>query len=372
MIKVTEKLEAVNNGGIEAFTFKTTFLIKNSELDISYYTDNKPSTNKYDSELAALGRSLTVTSAETKGFGKLVKKLRLWRSFSRFCKGQGVAAAHIHMSDPLDIIEGMAASAAGAKQVILHSHSGGRVGIGGLKKLAFSVCRMLSGSRKYKLLACSEAAGRFMFGRNDFTVVRNGVDTGKLSYDPELRRNERDRLGISDSFAVGNVGRLCGNKNQSFLLDVFAELMKLRENSVLVIAGDGELSESLKQKANALGISDKVMFLGAVDNVSPLYQALDCFVFPSLSEGLGIAAVEAQTAGLVTVCSDGVPRETGITELCSFMPLSASPKEWAEHIISRTSEYERKSFADEVRAAGYDIKDTAKQLEKIYLSLAEE
>ena len=114
------------------------------------------------------------------------------------------------------------------------------------------------------------------------------------------------------------------------------------------------------------------MFLGAVDNVSPLYQALDCFVFPSLSEGLGIAAVEAQTAGLVTVCSDGVPRETGITELCSFMPLSASPKEWAEHIISRASGYERKSFADEVRAAGYDIKDTAKQLEKIYLSLAEE
>ena len=105
MIKVTEKLEAVNNGGIEAFTFKTTFLIKNSELDISYYTDNKPSTSKYDPELAELGRCLTVTSAETEGCGKLVKKLRLWRSFFRFCKKQGVAAAHIHMSDPLDIIE---------------------------------------------------------------------------------------------------------------------------------------------------------------------------------------------------------------------------------------------------------------------------
>ena len=144
------------------------------------------------------------------------------------------------------------------------------------------------------------------------------------------------------------------------------------ENSVLVIAGDGGLSESLNQKADALGISDKVMFLGSVDNVSPLYQALDCFVFPSLSEGLGIAAVEAQTSGLVTVCSDGVPKEAGITELCSFMPLAASPKEWAEHIISRTSDYERRSYADEVKAAGYDIKDTAKQLEKIYLSLAEE
>ena len=163
------------------------------------------------------------------------------------------------------------------------------------------------------------------------------------------------------------MGRLCGNKNQSFLLDVFAELMKLRENSVLVIAGDGELSESLKQKANTLGISHKVMFLGAVDDVSPLYQVLDCFVFPSLSEGLGIAAVEAQTSGLVTVCSDGVPKEAGITELCSFMPLTASPKEWAEHIISRASDYERRSYADEVKAAGYDIHDTARQLEEIYL-----
>ena len=211
-----------------------------------------------------------------------------------------------------------------------------------------------------------------MFGTKKFVLLKNGIDTSRFAFDAKIRKAERERLGIGDCFAVGNVGRLAPLKNHTFLLDVFAELLKLLEKSVLVIAGDGELSESLRQKANTLGISGKVMFLGSVDNVSPLYQALDCFVFPSLSEGLGIAAVEAQTSGLVTVCSDGVPKEAGITDLCSFMPLSASPKEWAEHISSRTSEYERKSYADEVRAAGYDIKDTAKQLEKVYLSLAEE
>ena len=95
---------------------------------------------------------------------------------------------------------------------------------------------------------------------------------------------------------------------------------------------------------------------------------MDIFVLPSLSEGISIVAIEAQTSGLPAVCSDGVPREAAVTELCSFMPLKSSAEKWAEHILEKVSAFERRSYAEEVKSAGYDIADTARQLEEIYLS----
>lgn len=372
MIKIVEKMKAVNNGGLETFTFKTSFLIKDPELDISYYTDTEPATAKYDNDCNALGRRIDISSAKTYGRSKLAGKLRLYKAFYHFCKKNKPDIVHVHMSSPLDLCEGAAASAAGIKNVILHSHSGGRPNVGLIKKTAFAVCRMIIKARNYRLLACSEAAAEFMFRKGKATIIKNGIMTDEFSYSNEVRNVQRLKLSASDFFIIGNVGRLCSNKNQGFLLDIFSEFLKIRSDSILVIAGDGELSDSLREKADALGISEKVVFCGSVDNVSDLYQAFDCFVFPSLSEGLGIAAIEAQTSGLITVCSDGVPKEAAVTELCSFMPLSASPKEWAEHILSECDGYERRSYAEEVKAAGYDINDTAKQLEEIYLSLAEE
>lgn len=369
MIKIVEKMKAVVNGGLEAFTFKTSFLIKNPQLDISYYTDIKPATAKYDNECSTLGRHINISSAKTSNCGKLTKKIRMYKAFYRFCKKNKPDIVHVHMSSPLDLLEGAAASAAGVKNIILHSHSGDRPNAGLIKRIAFAVCRMIIKTKDYRLLACSEAAAEFMFRKEKAVIIKNGIMTDEFSYSNEIRNAQRLKLSDSNPFIIGNVGRLCSNKNQSFLLDIFSEFLKTHSNSILVIAGDGELSDSLRKKAKALDISEKVVFCGSVDNVSALYQAFDCFVFPSLSEGLGIAAVEAQTSGLITVCSDGVPKEAAVTELCSFMPLSASPKEWAEHIISACNGYERRSYAEEIKAAGYDINDTAKQLEEIYLSL---
>ena len=368
MIKVLEKLKYINNGGIEAFVFGTleNFSDK-TEADV--FSDNPPQTSKFSDnatfKIYSPDRSCSFRLKPIRMFAKMT-------ALTGFVKNNHYDVIHIHMCRPYDAMYAVAARLGGNKRILLHSHFSRRNDELWAEKLLNAFFKKISRITASEFAACSEQAAEYMFGTKKFVLLKNGIDTSRFAFDAKIRKAERERLGIGDCFAVGNVGRLAPLKNHTFLLDVFAELLKLLENSVLVIAGDGGLSESLNQKADALGISDKVMFLGSVDNVSPLYQALDCFVFPSLSEGLGIAAVEAQTSGLVTVCSDGVPKEAGITELCSFMPLSASPKEWAEHIISRTSEYERKSYADEVRAAGYDIQDTAKQLEKIYLSLAEE
>ncbi|MBP0958277.1 MAG: glycosyltransferase [Oscillospiraceae bacterium] len=373
MIRVLEKLRSVTNGGIETFVFGISERLNDEDIKIEIYSDNKPESQKYEDIAKSCGIRLRGSGRDYKAVRiKPLRMLLKWVDFLKFIKQEHYDIIHLHMCRPYDILYAAAARLAGSRHIILHSHSSWRSDVSFPEKLADPFFRALSRKKGYHLAACSKQAAEYMFGDRSFVLLKNGIETDKFSYSPELRITERERLGIGDSFAVGNVGRLCEAKNQSFLLEIFAELLKLRQDSILIIAGDGELESRLKQKAEELKISEKVIFCGAVDNTSLLYQAMDCFVFPSNFEGLGIAAIEAQTAGLKTICSDGVPREAAVTELCSFMPLKASPKEWAEHIISECDGYVRRSYAKEVRTAGYDIADTAKQLEKIYRSLAEE
>lgn len=373
MIRVIEKLKAVNNGGIEAFVFNNTFLIRNTGIEIAYYTDKAPAALKYTEELTAAGRQLFISPSDNKRNGRVTGKMQLCAGFYKFCRENNVEAVHIHMSSPIDFMEGAAAGAAGVKKVILHSHSGERPGSGAVKKLVFALCRLMMNTGRYRLLACSEMAGRFMYGaRSRFTVVKNGIDTAQFGFDADVRKQLRAKLGIDGKFVVGHVGRLAKIKNHCFLADIFRCILQLNSQSILLMAGEGEYREKIEEHINALGISDRVIFTGSVNDPAPYLWAMDAFVLPSLSEGISIAAIEAQTAGLKTICSDGVPKEAAVTELCSFMPLKASPTEWAEHIISECDGYDRRSYEKEVRAAGYDIAETAKQLENIYLSLSEE
>ena len=119
-----------------------------------------------------------------------------------------------------------------------------------------------------------------------------------------------------------------------------------------------------------LGLDSAVYFYGTTPNTSELYQAMDCFVFPSQFEGLGIAAIEAQAAGLKTLCSDTIPQEAQITDLMQYMSLADDTKRWAEKILSYNNGYKRRDMSVEIKKAGYDIVNSAKLLEDLYLECA--
>lgn len=372
MIYVLQKLRSINNGGIEAIVFGSTLKMTDPDIKISYCSDSIPQCPKWENAAKLSGRSIYSLD---RGLSGLRKRFCYISDFYKLCKKEHFDIVHIHMYGAYDAVYAAAAKLGGAKRVIRHSHFGMGADHSPLKKACNSFFRTFGFMGNDLCAACSESANNYMFSKKNAEkciLLHNGIETGTFGYDETVRQRARKQMGFDGAFVIGNVGRLDYQKNQSFLLDIFSELLKLKKDSLLAIAGSGVLEEELKCKAAALGIAEKVIFCGNVENTAELYQAMDCFVFPSHFEGLAIAAIEAQASGLKTICSDRISPEEAITDLCSFMPLSASPKEWAEHIISQCTGYERRNYAGEVRAAGYDITDTAKQLEKIYLSLAGE
>ena len=216
------------------------------------------------------------------------------------------------------------------------------------------------------LWACSRDAAAFLFAADDlerrgFRFIPNGIDVERFRFDGAVREAVRQELGLDGKLVIGHVGRLCYQKNQSFLLDMLAETVKKRPDTVLLLVGEGEDRPMLEERTRELGIRDKVLFYGAAEHVERLYWAMDVFVFPSRFEGFGIAVIEAQAAGLAVVCSEGVPAEPRV-DRCTALPLDAEA--WA----SRLSEKQPRTpeSAAVIRSAGFDIGAIASQIETIY------
>ncbi len=221
------------------------------------------------------------------------------------------------------------------------------------------------------LVACSDDAGRFMFGDSSFKVVKNAVEVEKYLYSFDKRASYRNEWGIPDNVNVlGCVARFDYQKNHDYLLDVFAEYKRIDEKAILIMVGDGPLRNEIENKINVLGLSNSVKLLGMRADVSELLNAFDLFILPSRSEGLGIVFVEAQINGLGCVTSDNVPKEVNILHRIEYLALDAGAEIWAKRIDEIINNMKRDRTIDiqRVRDAGYDIKIEAKKLQDFYLS----
>jgi glycosyltransferase len=217
------------------------------------------------------------------------------------------------------------------------------------------------------LFSCGKEAGDWMFGGNTYTVLNNAIDTEKYRYDCQIRNQVRDELKISKSdFVIGHVGRFNPPKNHSFLIDVFKSVHDKNRNSKLLLVGTGNGQSNIREKVDDLGLSDSVLFLGNRGDVNRILQAMDVFLFPSLYEGLPLSIIEAQAAGLPCIISDSVPSECRVTDLAESLDLNLPIDKWANAVLEKQSAI-RKNTYQEIKNAGYDIEQNAKQLENFYI-----
>lgn len=217
-------------------------------------------------------------------------------------------------------------------------------------------------------LACSNDAGRYLFGNQPFKVFYNAIETDRYEYNESNRKKIRDEFGLSDDdFVIGHIGSFrTRQKNHSFLIEVFAELAKYDSHAKLLLVGDGQLRKEIESKCRLLDLEKKTIFAGVRDDVPALLSAMDVFLFPSFFEGLGIVGVEAQAAGLLCVFSDAIPDEACVTDLVIKMSLKEKANEWALRITELQHRRERGTYCREVARAGFDVESNLRKLEELY------
>ena len=228
--------------------------------------------------------------------------------------------------------------------------------------------------RKYATdyFACSSLAGEWLFGKKNVNngnvkIIHNAVDYDKFKFNKNSRKEIRNEFKIEDdTLLFGNVGRFTTQKNHTFLIDIFNEIHKIKNNTKLVLVGTGEKETEIRKKVDELGLSSCVIFAGYRNDVNKIMQAMDVFLLPSLYEGLPVVGVEAQATGLPCFTSRGVvTNEAKITYSFNYISLKKSAQEWAETILN--SDLTRKNTEKDLKNAGYFIEDSAKELEEYYL-----
>lgn len=222
-------------------------------------------------------------------------------------------------------------------------------------------------------MSCGEDCGRWQFGDVLFDtgkvdVFKTAIDSCKNSFNPDLRAKTRAELGVTDDeLLAGFIGRFATQKNPLFLMEIVGELCKLNPKAKFLLVGDGEYKERMLTYMDVNGFADRVMYLGRREDIVGFYQAMDCFLLPSLYEGLPVVGLEAQCAGADVFFSSEITPEASFCELGHFLPLADGAEKWAEEINADCSfEKERASRAEECIAAGFDSRAEALKLQDYY------
>ncbi len=358
-------------GGISNLTLTINELIDRNHFQFDYLVFRNQK-EFCDNRAKRLGSRKLIVDV-TKEKNKIIKGIKKVVGTKKLLSNEKVEIIHIDASTPYDVILAIAAKWAGVKMIIFHAHNDNYERVFNLRNAMQPIFKFLIKYFVTDYIAISEAAAEFLFPKKvlkekKYYLLKNGIDINKYTFNPQTRNLYREKYNFTNKFVVGHIGRFVYQKNHEFLIDIFNELQKRNPNAVLLLIGIGELYEQIKDKVNKLGIKDKVIFWGTTEDVPNLMQAMDCFVFPSRFEGLGMVAVEAQAAGLPTICSDAIPKEAEVSDCIVKLSLNRSAVSWAEEITRFTYITKRHNTGNEIRACGYDIIDTVKNLENIYKS----
>lgn len=225
-------------------------------------------------------------------------------------------------------------------------------------------------AKKYAtcFFACSEAAGKWMWGKFNCNISKNyiminGINASDYSFSLEEREKVRCEYGFQKTdFVIGAFARFTYQKNHEFLIRIFSCIKKNMKNAKLLLLGNGELEEEIRKAVSDSHLDDSVIFGGVREDANKVYNALDLFLLPSRFEGLGIVFIEAQANGLMCITSNQVPKESNILGLVSYLPLEKEPEEWAEAILQMN--IERKTVV--IDSFQYDINYCVSDLSRYY------
>lgn len=363
-IRIAQVVGKWVGGGVESVVMNYYRNIDRDKIQFDFLCDSDSTNIPYD-EIEKLGGRVILIPPYQKVFEYQKELIKIF-------KQNKYKIVHSHINT-LSVFPLRAAKKVGVPVRIAHSHSTTNKAEK-KKNMMKMVLRPFSKKYATNYFACTEHAGRWLFGNKEYDngnvyILNNAIDLDKFKYNEKIRSKKRKELNIgNDTLVIGHIGRFVAQKNHTFLIDIFNELHKKKKNSILLLIGQGPLMDEIKQKVAMLGLSDSVKFLGQRDDVNELYNVMDLFLFPSLYEGLGMVLIEAQANGLPCIASTEVPRIVKISKDVSFLELRSSINIWCDEIIKMIG---KKNLVDIniLIEKDYDIKSESIKLIKKYKEL---
>lgn len=321
-----------------------------------------PDEADYDEEIRSLGGRIF----HVPPFNPL--RLRYWIGvywmLKRLRSEDSVVHSHL---DSLSAIPLFLAACAGYKTRIAHSHTSFFSLNRDWKYYAKRLLAIPIPWIATDLFACGVTAGKAIFGgKSKFQIITNGIDVKKFQFNPKVRETVKKDFGAENKKIAIHVGRFYPVKNHSFIIKELIENVHYTKDVLFLFVGDGPDRAYFEAYCKKNGLQKRVRFLGVRNDIARLLQGADVFILPSLFEGLSIAIVEAQSAGVPCLISNTISKDCIITDL--VQPLSLDePQNWVK-AIDTVGSPNRAKYAMRVTVAGFNISKTSQWLQEFYLS----
>lgn len=354
-------------GGTDSFIINTVSALDPNQFDITIALAIDEDNPQFrEEEALALGAKI-IKISDLDG----TKSLRYITRLLSTLKNTGpYDAIHSNM-DMFNGVNLFIARLAGIPVRISHAHtSGSQFVAGGRSRLAH---RLYAGLMKASIrmnatakIGCSDLACHYLYGqKTPPRVIFNGIPLDKFRHPAGVTEAFQASLGVKPGqLKFVTVGRFSKEKNSLFMVDIINEIAKRDSRIHLTWVGSGDLKEEVQKSIARYGIQDHLTLLEPRKDIPEVLNSCEYFLFPSLFEGLPIALIEAQAAGLECFVSDTITRLVDCGT-CQYIPLNQSASQWAEAILNHINN-NKKMALDKAKLQAFSTEEMARQLIKIY------
>lgn len=225
-------------------------------------------------------------------------------------------------------------------------------------------------------IACSPAAGKWLFRNHSFQLLWNGRDFQKYAFQPHFRNQQRAKYHITEeTIVIGHVGNFTKEKNYSFFIPFLQQLSNQPFPFKVVFCGDGPLYLSFQQELQQKNLLSNVIFTGTSTQIQEIYAMMDCLLLPSFHEGNPLCILEAQISGLP--CLINLSLQECILPIHSevhFIPVDQIEK-WC-NILQKVDTSKRLSRIQQAKhhgqLASLDLYDQQDQIIQLWKGILEE
>lgn len=367
--KILHIVGTMNRGGTETMLMNIYRNIDKEKIQFDFVSFSKEEAH-YDKEIISLGgKIIKISPPRILNYKKAIDDIKkVIEEYGPY----DVVHAHTLFNSGFAI---KASKELNVKIRITHAHTTLDNEATIIRKIYAKYMRKIINKNSTHLLACSNEAGRYLFGEKslynkNYTFFQNLIDYNKiLNVDKNKVEEFKHEYNLNNKIVVGHVGTFKESKNQKFLIEITHYLTKENKDIVLLLVGDGSMRNDLKDLVKKYNLQDNVIFTGIREDVEVAFNSMNLFIFPSIYEGLGLVLLEAQSAGLPCLVSEAIQPEADLgIGLINKLNLSDGIEKWSQKILSMLREHKLQTniIAEAFENSSYSIEACLNKLFRIY------